>query len=60
VTAVLVLGAVITGLLSAASKGAAPDPTVIAGYALVVGATVLLIALPSLRRPGAAHAVAGG
>jgi len=44
VTSVLVLGAVVTGVLSAVSKGAAPNPTVVAGYALIVAAAVVITA----------------
>ena len=36
VTSVLVLAAVVTGALSAAAKGSAPDPVVLAGYLLIV------------------------
>lgn len=49
VTSVLVLAAPITGALSAASKGTAPDPLVLGGYALIVGA-VALIAVVATRR----------
>ena len=35
VTSVLVLAAVVTGALSAAAKGSAPDPGVLAGYLLI-------------------------
>jgi drug/metabolite transporter (DMT)-like permease len=42
VTSVLVLGAVATGILSAVSKGAAPSPTVVAGYVLIVAAAVVI------------------
>ena len=44
VTSVLVLGAVVTGLLSAASKGAAPSPTVVLGYIFIVAAATLIAA----------------
>jgi drug/metabolite transporter (DMT)-like permease len=55
VTSVLVVGAVITGVLSAVSKGAAPDPVVVGGYLLVVAGVALaavpaLVDLPSLVR----------
>jgi drug/metabolite transporter (DMT)-like permease len=42
VTSVLVLGAVITGTLSAVSKGAPPSATVVGGYVLIVSAIVLI------------------
>ncbi len=44
VTSVLVLGAVVTGLLTSASRGAAPGPAVVVGYALIVAATLLVVA----------------
>jgi len=43
VTSVLVLGAVVTGALTAASKGAAPSPSVVVGYALIVAAAAVII-----------------
>lgn len=51
VTSVLVVAAVVTGVLSAASKGAAPDPRVVLGY-LVIVAAVGLVMLGSRRRIG--------
>lgn len=42
VTSVLVLGAVVTGALTAASKGTAPSPTIVAGYVLIVAAASLI------------------
>lgn len=42
VTSVLVLGAVVTGTLSALSKGAAPSPPVVVGYLLIVAAAALI------------------
>jgi drug/metabolite transporter (DMT)-like permease len=42
VTSVLVLGAVITGTLSALSRGAAPTASVVGGYVLIVSAIVLI------------------
>ena len=44
VTSVLVVGADVTGVLTSATKGAAPDPTVVAGYILIVAAVVALLA----------------
>jgi drug/metabolite transporter (DMT)-like permease len=44
VTSVLVLGAVVTGTLSAVSKGAAPSATVVTGYVLIVAAAGLIVA----------------
>jgi hypothetical protein len=44
VTSVLVAAAVVTGVLSAASKGSAPDPVVVGGYLLIVVAVALVIA----------------
>jgi drug/metabolite transporter (DMT)-like permease len=48
VTSVLVPGAVVTGILTAVSKGAPPSPTVVVGYLLVVAAATL-IAISALR-----------
>ena len=48
VTSVLVLGAVVTGGLTAVSKGAAPSPPVVGGYVLIVVAAGAL-ALWSIR-----------
>jgi drug/metabolite transporter (DMT)-like permease len=44
VASVLVLGAVVTGALSAVSKGAAPSPTVVGGYVLIVVAAGFIAA----------------
>jgi len=55
VTSVLVLGAVVTGILSAVSKGAAPGPSVVGGYLLILGAAGVIIV--STRR--AARQVGG-
>jgi drug/metabolite transporter (DMT)-like permease len=44
VTSVLVLGAVITGALTAVSKGSAPSATVVGGYLLIVAAAALIVA----------------
>ena len=42
VTSVLVVGAVVTGILSSIAKGTAPSPTVVGGYVLIVLAAGLL------------------
>jgi len=42
VTSVLVVGAVITGTLTAVSKGAPPSPSVVGGYVLIVVAIVVI------------------
>jgi drug/metabolite transporter (DMT)-like permease len=44
VTSVLVLGAVVTGALSAVSRGGPPSPTVVGGYLLIVIAAGLIAA----------------
>lgn len=44
VTSVLVLGAVVTGALTSATKGTVPDAGVVAGYVLIVGAAAALAA----------------
>jgi drug/metabolite transporter (DMT)-like permease len=44
VTSVLVLGAVVTGVLTAVTKGAAPSATVVVGYLLIVAAAALIVA----------------
>lgn len=49
VTSVLVAAAVVTGVLSAASKGSAPDPVVVGGYLLMVVAVALVIAASTGR-----------
>lgn len=48
VTSVLVLGAVVTGVLTAVTKGTVPSPIVVGGYVLIVGATAVL-GLSALR-----------
>jgi drug/metabolite transporter (DMT)-like permease len=48
VTSVLVLGAVVTGVLTAVTKGTVPSPVVVGGYILIVCATVAL-GLSALR-----------
>jgi drug/metabolite transporter (DMT)-like permease len=52
VTSVLVVAAVVTGVLTALNKGAAPDLRVIAGYLLVIAGTVLVAYLTVLRPSG--------
>ena len=59
VTSVLVVAAVVTGVLTALNKGAAPDPRVIAGYLLIIAGTAL-VALFTALRPSAAHATPAG
>jgi drug/metabolite transporter (DMT)-like permease len=59
VTSVLVIAAVVTGVLSALNKGLAPNPAVIAGYLLVIAGTAL-VALLTVLRPSAAHAIPAG
>ncbi len=61
VTSVLVLGAVVTGGLSAATGGAVPSPTVVAGYGLIVVASALVVvwARSAAREVSAALASAG-
>jgi drug/metabolite transporter (DMT)-like permease len=60
VTSVLVLGAVVTGGLSAATGGAAPSPTVVAGYGLIVVASALVVTWARSAARGVAAAVASG
>jgi drug/metabolite transporter (DMT)-like permease len=48
VTSVLVPGAVVTGVLSAVSNGAAPSPTVVLGYLLIIAAASL-VAVSAVR-----------
>lgn len=59
VTSVLVVAAVVTGVLSAVSKGAAPDPRVVLGYLLVIAGTAL-VALVGAYRPSGLHATPVG
>jgi drug/metabolite transporter (DMT)-like permease len=54
VTSVLVLGAVVTGGLSTATGGAAPSATAVAGYGLIVIASVLVIAWARAAASGVA------
>ena len=49
VTSILVAGAVVTGALSSATKGTAPNPGVVSGYLLMVIAVGLLIAVATGR-----------
>lgn len=61
VTSVLVLGAVVTGALTAASKGAAPNAPVVVGYLLIVAAVALLVASSRLAAERiATEPIAGG
>jgi drug/metabolite transporter (DMT)-like permease len=68
VTSVLVVGAVVTGLLTTATKGTVPSPVVVVGYVLIVAATALLAvsarsavaALEDERGSGAARTTALG
>jgi drug/metabolite transporter (DMT)-like permease len=54
VTSILVLAAVGTGVLSALTTGAAPDPRVVVGYLLVVAAVALIVVNATrLERPDA-------
>lgn len=61
VTSILVAGAVGTGVLSSVSSGTAPDPRVVLGYLLIVGA-VALVAVNAGRfsRSDASHVYADG
>jgi len=61
VTCVLVAAAVVTGALSAASKGAAPDAGVVGGYLMMIAAVALVVLASTgrLGRFGAARAAAG-
>ena len=61
VTSILVVGAVGTGVLSSVSSGTAPDPRVVLGYLLIVGA-VALVAVNAGRfsRSDASHVYADG
>jgi drug/metabolite transporter (DMT)-like permease len=60
VTSILVLGAVVTGGLSAATGGASPSPTVVAGYGLIVIASLLVIAWARSAARGVAAAMGTG
>jgi drug/metabolite transporter (DMT)-like permease len=60
VTSILVVAAVGTGLLSALTTGTAPDPRVVAGYLLVIGAVaVVAVAASRLQRPDAPRHLVG-
>ena len=59
VTSVLVVAAVVTGVLTAASRGAAPDLRVVAGYLLVIAGTALVAFLTAFR-PSAHDAIRSG
>jgi drug/metabolite transporter (DMT)-like permease len=59
VTSVLVLGAVVTGALTAVSKGAAPNATVVVGYLLIVAAAALIAASSALAMRNFAASGAG-
>jgi drug/metabolite transporter (DMT)-like permease len=49
VTSILVVGAVVTGALTAIARGAVPEPLTTGGYALVALAVVALVALGTHR-----------
>jgi drug/metabolite transporter (DMT)-like permease len=51
VTSILVVGAVITGMLSAVSRGVVPEPLTAGGYALIALAAVALVAVGTRRSP---------
>jgi len=59
VTSVLVVAAVVTGVLTAVSRGAAPNLGVVAGYLLVIAGTAL-VAFIAIPRPSASHATPAG
>ena len=54
VTSVLVLGAVVTGALTAATKGTAPSPTVVAGYLLILLAAAGIVTVSRRAARGVA------
>jgi drug/metabolite transporter (DMT)-like permease len=56
VTSILVVGAVITGALTAISRGAIPEPMTSGGYALIALAAIALVAVGTTRSPGRAVA----
>jgi drug/metabolite transporter (DMT)-like permease len=61
VTSILVLAAVGTGVLSALTTGAAPDPRVVVGYLLVVAAVAFIVVNATrLQRPDARPVPAAG
>jgi drug/metabolite transporter (DMT)-like permease len=51
VTSILVVGAVITGTLSAFSRGVVPEPLTAGGYALIALAAVALVTVGTRRSP---------
>lgn len=55
VTSILVAGAVVTGALSAASKGVAPDPGIVFGYLLILAA-VAFVVFTAAGRPASSDA----
>jgi drug/metabolite transporter (DMT)-like permease len=59
VTSVLVLGAVVTGALTAVSKGAVPSATAVVGYLLIVAAAALIVASSALAMRSVAASSAG-
>ena len=52
VTSILVVAAVVTGVLTAVSKGAAPDPRVVVGYLLVIAGAALIVLISAYRPRG--------
>jgi drug/metabolite transporter (DMT)-like permease len=61
VTSILVVGAVGTGVLSSLSSGTAPDPRVVLGYLLIVGAVaVVAVSAGWFGRSDAARVYADG
>ncbi len=54
VTSVLVLGAVVTGALTAVTKGSAPSPTVVAGYLLILLAATAIVVVSRRAARGVA------
>ena len=61
VTSILVAGAVGTGVLSSVSSGTAPDPRVVLGYLLIVGAVALVVVNAGrFSRSDASHVYADG
>jgi len=55
VTSILVAAAVVTGVLTAATRGSVPDPAVVGGYLLII-ASVVFVVLASMGRIGGFHA----
>lgn len=52
VTSILVVAAVVTGVLTAVSKGTAPDPRVVVGYLLVLAGAGLVALIGAYRPSG--------